>query len=64
MDRGLREMIVERMWPVDFALQDLLTEDTPESLDWALQATQELHQALREYRTRNEGGRQDGCQLQ
>lgn len=46
MDRRSREMIVDCLSRAEFALQDLLVEDTAEALKWALDATGELHQAL------------------
>lgn len=46
MDQRSREMIVDCLSRAQFALQDLLMEDTAEALRWALDATEELHQAL------------------
>ena len=64
MDQRSREVIVDRMCNVEFALQDLLVEDTPESLEWALDATRELHKALKGYPTTDKGEREDECELQ
>ena len=46
MDRRFREIIVDCLSRVEFALQDLLVEDTVEALKWALDATGELQRAL------------------
>ena len=46
MDQTSREMIVDCLSRAEFALQDLLVEDTVEALKWALDATGELHRAL------------------
>ena len=64
MDRKSREMIVDRLNRVGFALQDLLLEDTQESLEWALDATRELHQALEGNLTTDQGDRENGHKLQ